>query len=198
MISTIMKYFLRGLIFITPIGVVVLLVVYLVDWVEEYLDKVQLSHLELGIILLCFTAFITFLGYAGSTFLVRPIGAVLDNFFKSIPVINVVYTSIKDLMNAFVGDKKKFNVPVIVKLDSAGGMEKLGFVTNENLDVLETDNKVAVYFPMAYGFMGDLFIVEKEKVKFLNASGADVMKFIVSGGVTMIDEKKDKKEEADY
>lgn len=195
MINTIVKYFLRGLIFITPVGVVVLLIIYLIDWIEEYLVQVHLSHLELGIILLCCMSFITFLGYVGSNFLIRPFGKVLDNFFKSIPVVNVVYTSIKDLMNAFVGDKKKFNVPVIVKMEA--DMEKLGFVTNENLQALDTEDKVAVYFPKAYGFMGDLYIVDKNKIRFINASGADVMKFIVSGGVTTIDERKDKKEEVD-
>lgn len=189
-----MKYFLRGLIFITPVGVVVLLIIYLIDWIEGYLTEVDLSHLEMGIILLCCLAFVTFLGYIGSNFLIRPIGGFFDNLFKSIPIVNVVYTSIKDLMNAFVGDKKKFNVPVLVEMGDNSGIEKLGFITNENLEALLTVDKVAVYFPMAYGFMGDLFIVDRSKVKLLNASGADVMKFIVSGGVTSVEEKNDKKE----
>lgn len=43
--------------------------------------------------------------------------------------------------------------------------------------------KVAVYFPHSYNFSGELFIVPAKQVKKLDAPPADVMKFIVSGGV---------------
>ena len=70
------------------------------------------------------------------------------------------------------------------------GLEKLGFITQEDLSKLGIEGKVAVYLPHSYNFSGNLFIVPSQNVIILkSASSADVMKFIVSGGVTEIESK---------
>ena len=48
-----------------------------------------------------------------------------------------------------------------------------------------SESQVAVYLPHSYAFSGNLFIVDKENITPLNASSAEVMKFIVSGGVAI-------------
>jgi len=90
-------------------------------------------------------------------------------------------------MSAFVGDKKKFNIPVIVKLSD--NMSRLGFITQDDLSLLEEENLVAVYFPHSYNFSGNLYLVPRENVRILkNVKSADVMKFIVSGGISHLPE----------
>ena len=68
-------------------------------------------------------------------------------------------------------------------------LEKLGFLTEHDLAILGEEDKVAVYFPHSYNFSGELFIVPSNQVRELDISPTDVMKFIVSGGVSQLDKK---------
>lgn len=181
------KYFLRGLIFATPIGIIVLLILMLEQWIEA---KVEESHWQwymmiTGVVVIIILLF--FLGYIGSTLLIRPIKRFLDSVLKRIPLINFIYTSLSDLMNAFVGDRKKFNIPVVVKLNQNTDEERIGFLTQKDLEEIDMPGKVAVYFPHSYALSGTLSIFPKENVTKINTSGAATMKFIVSGGVTKIE-----------
>lgn len=184
------KYFLRGLIFAAPIGVVVLIIISLSTWIET---KVEQAHLHWYILLIAMAAIILLLfllGYIGSTLLIRPVRKVVDQVLKRIPVVNFIYTSLSDLMNAFVGDKKKFNKPVLVRLNKDTDEQRLGFLTQKDLEDLDMPGKVAVYFPHSYAFSGTLSIFPKENVEELKASGAATMKFIVSGGVTKLEDEE--------
>jgi uncharacterized membrane protein len=102
------------------------------------------------------------------------------------PLIKVIYSSVKDLLSAFVGKERKFDKPVLVHLDKGGILSRLGFITSENLDDLGIKDRVSVYLPSSYGVLGELYIVPAERVTPLDINSADVMKFIVSGGVTKI------------
>ena len=83
-----------------------------------------------------------------------------------------------------MGKEKKFNKPVLVKVNQISDLEKLGFVTEENLTVLNEKDKVAVYFPHSYNFSGELFIVPKSQIRHLDINSSEMMKFIVSAGLT--------------
>ena len=75
------------------------------------------------------------------------------------------------------------------KLQEVEDSEKMGFITQSSLkDLGIAENKVAVYFPLSYSLSGDLFIVPAENVKAVNVPSAEFMKFIISGGVTELDE----------
>ncbi len=94
-------------------------------------------------------------------------------------------------MSAFVGKDKKFTEPVLVKVNKDSDLEKLGFITQHDLTELGIEaGKVAVYLPHSYNFSGNLFIVPSANVKPLNVNSAEVMKFIVSAGVTSIPGRK--------
>jgi uncharacterized membrane protein len=99
-------------------------------------------------------------------------------------LIKLIYSSIKDLIGAFVGDKRKFNKPVLVTINKENNLHQIGFVTQEDLADLGLDDMVAVYFPHSYAFSGNHFLVSRSSVKPLNISGPAAMKFIVSGGVS--------------
>ncbi|WP_373523141.1 DUF502 domain-containing protein [Aquiflexum sp.] len=175
-----LTYFFRGLLFVVPIA----LTIYVILLILQFLDGIlPIPVPGLGIVIML--AFITFVGFLASIFVTRPLFEIFERWVFKIPLINILYTSIKDLMSAFVGDKKKFNIPVIVKLSE--GMSRLGFITQEDLSVLEEDNLVAIYFPHSYNFSGNLYLVPQENVRILkNVSSTDIMKFIVSGGVSIL------------
>ncbi|MEG1573365.1 MAG: DUF502 domain-containing protein, partial [Bacteroidales bacterium] len=108
----------------------------------------------------------------------------LDSQIVKLPFIKLIYTSIKDLMSAFVGKKKKFTEAVMVKASKESDLYKLGFITQTDLAFLGLSEKmVAVYLPHSYAFSGNLWLVPAENITPVQANAADVMKFIVSGGV---------------
>jgi uncharacterized membrane protein len=100
-----------------------------------------------------------------------------------------VYGSIKDFMSAFVGSKKRFNKPVLITINKENNIQQLGFITKEDLSELKiSKGTVAVYVPLSYSISGNLLIVPTDHITVVDASSAEVMKFIVSGGVTDIDD----------
>jgi uncharacterized membrane protein len=103
---------------------------------------------------------------------------------NKIPLVKLIYSSVKDLLAAFVGEKKKFDKPVIVQINKENNLNRIGFITQSDLSELGLDDMIVVYFPQSYAVAGDHFLVPKDAVKPLNVSGPAAMKFIISGGVS--------------
>lgn len=182
-----MSYFFQGLLYIAPIIVTAYILYRLFIFFDD-LIPVDTPGLGIAIILVV----LTFIGYIGQLFITTPFNRLFNNLIKRAPLIQVIYSSVKDLVSAFVGKEKKFNHPVLVKVSKMYDLEKMGFVTNENLSQLGiTDKKIAVYFPHSYAFSGELFFVSAEQVRPLKINPANAMKFIISAGVTNIDKNED-------
>ncbi|HRP61427.1 MAG TPA: DUF502 domain-containing protein, partial [Vicingus sp.] len=98
-----------------------------------------------------------------------------------------------DLLSAFVGKKKRFTEPVLVKME--GNVERFGFVTQHDLtDLGISADKDAVYIPFSYALTGNLIVVPKTSVSPVDGNSADIMKFVISGGVTEIEENDEEVE----
>ncbi len=188
------KYFFQGLLFLVPIGLTIYIVyqIYifinglLIDYIRPIIH-INIPFLDLLIVL----TVIALVGLLGDTFIFRPVKNLVNKAFMKIPVVNLLFTSLKDILSAFVGKERKFNNPALVKINHLANLEKLGFITQEDLSNIGViDKKVAVYFPHSYNFSGELFIVPAEQVTPLNIPSSEVMKFIVSGGVIDIEAKK--------
>jgi uncharacterized membrane protein len=130
--------------------------------------------------------FIALLGWAGQSFLFRPIIRFINNLFEKAPIIKPIYSSLTDFFNAFVGQRKKFTRPVLVKVNLVSELEKLGFITADDLSDLGIQDKVAVLFPHSYNWSGEMFIVPKELITPINLPPGEVMKFALTGGVTRV------------
>jgi uncharacterized membrane protein len=183
------RYFLQGLLLAAPTGIT-LFVVY---WVFERIDGPVRNFIDssfhirfpgLGLIV-TFTV-ITLLGWIGQSFLFQPIVKFIQNLFEKAPVIKLIYSSLTDFINAFVGQKKRFNRPVLVKVNLVSDLEKIGFITSEDLSDLGIKDKVAVLFPHSYNWSGEMFIVPKEHITPLNLPPGEIMKFALTGGVTRV------------
>jgi len=182
------SYFLNGLLLTIPITITIYIVVYLFRFLNSLLPVDW--FFGSGILLL--VVLITFVGFLGTTFIAKPLRKIVNDFLDRIPLIKTLYTSITDLLSAFVGQKKRFNKPVLVKVNKDSNLEKLGFITDEDLTDLGINDKgkVAVYMPHSYNFSGNLFVVDKTSIQVIDKSASEVMKYIVSGGVTEVHESK--------
>lgn len=170
-------YFLKGLAFLVPV-VATIFVVYIVFVKIDKLFKFPIPGVGFIITIIAITA----IGFIGSNFLTRKFVNSVDNLFSRLPLIKMIYTSARDLTSAFVGDRKGFK-PVAVTLSPGSNIQVIGFATKEGLEELGLADNVAVYLPQSYNFAGNLIIVPKEQVRPLSADSAEVMKFVVSGGV---------------
>lgn len=176
-----LAYFLQGLLYTLPIAATIYVVVEAIVLIDG-LIPVKVPGLGLLILIIA----ITTVGFLGSTIIVQQFFS-LEKLLDRIPLIKIIYTSVKDLLSAFVGKKKRFTKPVLVKME--GSVERLGFVTQEDLtDIGIPTSKIGVYIPFSYAVTGNLIIVPRENVTAIDANSADIMKFIISGGVTELEE----------
>ncbi len=180
----ILRYFLQGLLLVIPACFTIYLIVSLVLWIDKILPRLFEIELFPGAGIVILLAFITLMGVIGSSIIARPAFNFVEYYMYKVPLINLVYSSTKDVIGAFVGDKKKFNRPVLVKLNKTEEIYRIGFITRESLDTIKIKDMLAVYFPDSYGFTGNLYVVSKECITEIDASSAEVMKLIVSGGVS--------------
>jgi uncharacterized membrane protein len=136
---------------------------------------------------------ITVVGYLSSKVLFKELEGFIESTINRTPITRLIYTSIKDLLSTFVDKKKAFSHPVLVVMDKANGVRKIGFVTKNDLSLVGIEGSVAVYFPFSFAFTGELYIVPGESVsKIDDWHSADAMKFVVSGGVTELKEEHNK------
>lgn len=178
-LTRLVGWFGRGLlVFVPTIGT--LYTVWLVlAWLDERLGlSIPGSGLLVTVVL------ITLVGFLASNVVGQAAVLLFERGLSSLPLVSLLYTSIKDLLGAFVGDKKSFDRPVMVKLDADGAVKVFGFVTCQRFDDPRLADHVAVYLPQSYNFAGNLVIVPTERIEPVDAVPAQFMAFIVSGGVS--------------
>jgi len=178
-VRRIARYFFSGTVFIVPLAATIYSIFVAFNWLDSLLN---LPYPGIGFLII-FGA-ITIFGYLTSNFAFKTMVEWFDHGVNRIPLIKLIYSSIKDLLGAFVGDKKKFNKPVLVTINKDNNLHQIGFVTQADLSDLGLSDMVVVYFPHSYAFSGNHFLVPKDSVKPLNIPGPVAMKFIVSGGVS--------------
>lgn len=173
------KNFFEGLFILVPVVVTIYVVVFVFQAVDGWLN-IPIPGvgfvITIGLIILAGRL-------ASNVFFKGALGSV-EKVFTRTPFIKLVYTSIRDLIDAFVGEKKRFDQPVIVTLTPGGHAEAIGFVTRKSLDMLGLHDHVAVYFPQSYNFAGNLLVFPRSQVRPLHVESSELMTFLVSGGVS--------------
>lgn len=198
--ARVLRYFFQGLLILAPIGVTALTLYWVFITIDNIIPRdivpvdAPLKYLRYkGVGFVLVLALVIMVGYLSSSFIVSRIFALFDHLLERTPFIKYIYTSVKDVFDAFVGEKKKFDHPVLVQIYGVDVWE-LGFITQADVSSLGLEGYTAVYVPHAYAITGKVFIVPVSKVRPLtNISAGEAMKFAVSGGVTNIEvhEKKE-------
>jgi uncharacterized membrane protein len=179
------SFFVKGLLLLAPVYVTGYIIFNLLDSLDS---QFFVQYRGTGLVVLI--GIIMIVGFLGSTFISVPVVQIFEEAIIRIPLVGIIYSSLKDLVGAFVGDKKKFNQPVRFILNKENGIQKIGFLTQEDLQFLEIKDSIMVYCPHSYAFSGELFIVPSSSITPLNIPASDVMKMIVSGGVSLSQDSK--------
>lgn len=197
------QYFFQGLIVLAPIGITVWAILSLFNLVDgilpnvmhflfpEWIQKDASGVVErvpgLGFVVVI--AFVLLVGWLSSIFVVGRLVTILDKVLENTPGIKFIYGSVKDFLEAFAGNKKKFDKPVLVNVDGAD-IWRIGFITRNDAADFNLIDHVVVYVPHSYAISGITYFVPKDKIRLLDQSisAADAMKFTVSGGVVDVED----------
>ena len=172
-------YFLRGLVLAAPLAITLYVCWLIFSTVDRWLG------LPIpGAGFLATIALVTLLGFLASNLLTRGVVSLLDRLLERLPFVRLLYSATKDLLNAVVGEQRRFDQPVLVALTPDGALRAFGFITRDSLASIGLENDVAVYVPQSYNFAGNLVVVPATRVSPLDRESSEVLTFIVSGGVT--------------
>lgn len=193
--SRIVKNFIgncvQGLIVIAPIlitGFVFYRLFLYFNNASKFLKISGNPYLDPLIILVGIIVLMYLVGLLSASIFFTPVYVGLEKGVERVPFIRVVYSAIRDLFSAFIGNKKKFKHPVLVTIDKANDIKQMGFVTQTDLSNMSIEkDMISVYLPFSYGLNGKLIIIHKDSIQRLDVSATEAMKFIVSGGVTQMD-----------
>jgi len=199
--KSIFKYFLQGLLVIAPLAVTIYTIYWVVSTVDNWLPiftqpvkdfeghviGYQVKNYGLGFVIVI--ASIILIGYLSSFFIQSRIFSLFDKWLEKTPGVKYIYSSVRDFFEAFAGEKKKFDKPVMANVDDTD-VWRVGFITQNDMSFWGMQDHIAVYVPMAYSIAGNVYILPANRVKPITSiTSSDAMKFAISGGVTHVHEE---------
>ncbi len=196
-LNKLFQYFLQGLLVMAPIAITIYAVYSVVSFIDNQVPiftakdadgKVYVRNYGLGFVIVI--GGIITIGYLSSFFIKNRTFNLFDSIMKRTPGIRFIYSTTKEFFEAFAGEKKKFNKPVLANIDD-NDVWRVGFITQEEAKDFGFTEYVAVYIPMSYSIAGNVYILPRLRVRMVtNINAADAMKFAISGGVTHVEEVK--------
>lgn len=202
--SYLAQLFFQGVIVLAPIGITVWVIVSLFNWVDNFLPNILNTLFPIrfasvngqipkvtGLGFIVVISLVLLVGWLSSLYFMEKLVSVFDKVLEKTPGIKIIYSSVKDFLEAFAGNKKKFDVPVLVNVDSQD-VWRIGFITQENTAHFGMSDYLTVYVPHSYAISGITFIIPITRIKKLpkGISAAEAMKYVVSGGVTTVDDEE--------
>lgn len=201
-LSTAAQLFFQGVVVLAPIGVTIWVVVSLFNWVDNFLPNLlnfifPLQFAEVngqipkvtGLGFVVAITLVLVVGWLSSLFFVERLMSIFDKILEKTPGVKIIYSSVKDFLEAFAGNKKKFDQPVLVNVDSTD-VWRIGFITQQNTEHFGLKDFVTVYVPHSYAISGITYIVSADRIKKMpkGVNASEAMKYVVSGGVTTVDD----------
>lgn len=175
---TLVRYFLQGCLVLVP-SVLTAYVLYLVVRQLDRLLGSPLPGLGIAIALVAITA----VGALASNVLGRAVLKRVERLIGRVPLVRLVYTTVRDLVGAFFGEERSFDRPALVRFSDDGSVKGLGFITRDDLAEFGIGDHVLVYFPQAYNWAGSVLALPRSMVEPLAVDGSRFMALVLSGGV---------------
>ena len=201
-LSSVAQLFFQGVVVLAPIGVTIWVVVSLFNWVDNFLPNLlnfifPLQFAEVngqipkvtGLGFVVAITLVLLVGWLSALFFVERLMSIFDKILEKTPGVKIIYSSVKDFLEAFAGNKKKFDQPVLVNVDSSD-VWRIGFITQKNTEHFGLKDFVTVYVPHSYAISGITYIVSADRIKKMpkGVNASEAMKYVVSGGVTTVDD----------
>ena len=148
----VLVYFVQGLLVTIPVAITFFIIYKLFELVGSAFSifgTIVSPSIDPFIYIAISLAIIFLMGLLGSSIILAPLFSLFDKALEHTPFVKIIYSSIKDLISAFVGSKKRFDKPVLVTINKENNIHQIGFITKTTLDELKIKKGlVAVYMPM--------------------------------------------------
>jgi uncharacterized membrane protein len=188
-----LRSFLQGLVVLGPVAVTAYVIYQVFVNVDDLIpfEGILPFKMPRGIGFLIVVSTVTLVGYLGTRFFFAKAIDGFNHILEHTPGIKHIYSSVKEIMGSFVGDKRKFNQPVWVRVNHQPEIWRIGFMTQNSMEYFGMEDKVAVYMPHSYAISGWVIMVNKSETKpVTKMNAAEAMKFAVSGGITFSQEEE--------
>ncbi|MBF0803891.1 MULTISPECIES: DUF502 domain-containing protein [Neisseria] len=204
--SALKKYLITGVLVWLPIAVTVWVITYIVSASDRLFQLLPLKWQPanligfnipgLGVIVAVAVLFAT--GLFAANMLGRQIIAVWDNMLGRIPVVKSIYSSVKKVSESLFSDNSRsFKTPVLVPFPQPG-IWTIAFVSGSLADAVgrSLDNGeeyLSVYVPTTPNPTGGYYVmVKKSDVRELDMSVDDALKYVISLGMVMPEDRSAK------
>jgi len=147
------------------------------------IDQILPFHTP-GLGVLALLGLVLLLGILADNWFAGPLLLRLERLLEKLPVVRLLYRSLREMTEALLGERRPFHHPVLVRPWPGSEARLLGFMTRQDLSEMGKPGWVAVYVPNAYAIAGQTFIVPANQVETLALESSEAMTFAVSAGVT--------------
>jgi uncharacterized membrane protein len=197
--NKIKKIFLSGLVTFLPMAVTIYIVYAGINIVENLLGTFLRRTLPAD-------AYFPGAGFLATIVIIFLLGLMLNNFLTAsflkwiqeriiqIPLVSVVYSPLRDLMNLFSKGTDP-HLKKVVLVDFGSGKKAMGLVTREQfqdtgIDPVIYQNRIAVYFPMSYGLGGYTLLVDKADIEPVDISVEKAMSLSLTAWIKVDRQQK--------
>lgn len=198
-ISSFRNAFFSGLLLLAPLVVTVWAFTYIIglvggsfrplynEYLPEGLRRIPFlwDVLATGIVFILITG----LGFISRYFLGKYLLGVAERFLETIPGVNSVYGSVKQIVQTFSSQNRNLFTKVVLIQFPRPGMYAIAFLTNkaQGEPQAKTTSEVwTLFVPTTPNpTSGFLIMVPKSEIVDLDMSVGDGMKFVISGGTVV-------------
>ncbi len=197
--NLIIKPLLKGSLIVFPVLITIWVIWGLVRWIDG-LGQKALAPFLLDYLIFPGSGFIIvviILVVVGLLFqfnFINWIFTKIEKYLLKFPLVKTIYSAMKDLAGMFDNNQDNDQQVVLVDMQSSGLGYIVGMITNKTLPsaINNTINKdkvsekqlVAVYLPMSYMVGGYTILVESDRVKTVDWSFEEAMRFALTAGVS--------------
>lgn len=187
--------FLTGIFLTVPIGIVILILVWLfvsIDNILEPVVKAIFGHKIPGVGFAFTLLLIYLIGLFASNFIGKRLIIYSEAALSKVPVVGQLYSGIKQILESFRGSRDSGFMRVVLVEFPGKGMRTIGFITNETTD--SSGRKLLnIFIPTAPNpTSGFLQIAREEDVIRTDISVDDAVKMVISAGKVSPKEIDDK------
>jgi len=185
--------FISGLVSFLPLALTIYIVYAGVSIVENLLGQFLRQILPNnayfpGYGFLATIVLIFFLGLLLNNLLTATLMQRVQEKLTEIPLIKVVYSPLRDLMNLFSKSQQQNALKKVVLVHLSNNMTALGLVTREdfsdlNIKLPSDAGKIAVYIPMSYGLGGYTLLLNKNVLEPIDLPVEKAMSLAITGWI---------------
>lgn len=186
--KAISQWFFQGLLAILPVGVTIAVLYWLGVTAEQTLGRllryVLPEHWYVpGLGIVSGFLFIIVIGLLVNAYLFRRVGQFAERLFSHIPLVRIIYGSVRDIAKFASASQQAEELQSVVLVTLDSGIQMIGFITRQNVDFSGEETLCAVYLPMSYQIGGHTLFLPPSRLKNLDMSVQDAMRYVVTAGM---------------